>query len=308
MLDVRGPLRPLLRLLAAGGGLALLANALPDAPGGDPAARHRIVIDRARLAAAERGLIGTIGRAPDPTERAALLAAEVDDEILYREALRLGLADGDVVVQHRIAGNLAFVEDGPPPQPGASNALAGDMLQQDLVVRRRLIERMRAHLEREVLADEPDDATLAAALHANATRFALPARVRLALAPVPEGAPADGAARAAATGEVDPIAVRELPPQSERDLARLHGAALARAAFATTPGSWSAPVAAAAGRYRILVREHEPARLPPLDAVRNQVRELVRRERADAAVRRKLDEMRSGYAVSLVAGPAERPG
>lgn len=309
MLDVRRPHRPLLRLLAAGGALALLVHALADDRDADGDASRRIVIDASRIAEAERGIVATTGRAPDAAERAALLLAELDDEILYREARRLGLDDGDTVVQHRIAGNLAFVEDGPPPgSDGTTTTLAGDMLQHDVVVRRRLIERMRAQLEREALADEPGDAELATALASNAARFSLPARVRLALLSVPTDGTGDHAADATRAPEVDRAAVQELPAQSERDLARLYGAAFARAAFEAPPGGWTDPVAAIGGRYRILVREREPARLPPLDEVRNQVRELVRRERAAAAVRRKLDAMRAGYAVSLVASPTESPG
>jgi parvulin-like peptidyl-prolyl isomerase len=301
VLDVR-PRRYVTRLLVAGGTLALLVHARTSTSGGnDP---HAIVIDAARIAEAERTYVATTGRAPDADERAALLDAEVDDEILYREALAHGLAEGDSVVQHRIAGNLAFVEDGPPPGFERDD-LAGDMLRQDVVVRRRLVERMRARLEQGALADEPSDAELTQALAANATGFALPARVRLTIAPVADGA-ADTAETASASRDAG--VMRELPLQSERDLARSHGATFAHAAFAATPGTWTPPIAATSGSYRILVRTHEPPQPPPLDDVRNQLRELVRRERAAAALRRELDELRRGYGVSFAATAAERQG
>jgi hypothetical protein len=255
----------------------------------------------------ERAYVATTGRAPDAHERAALLDAEIDDEILYREALALGLADGDSVVQHRIAGNLAFVEDGPPPGL-EEDRLAGDMLRQDVVVRRRLVERMRARLEQAAIADEPSDAELVQALAANAARFALPTRVRLAIAPVAYGAAGASAIPSAAGAAPDAAVVRELPLQSERDLARSHGATFARTAVAAAPGAWTGPVAATSGSYRILVRTHEAERLPPLDDVRNQVRELIRRERAAAALRRELDGLRRGYAVSFATAAAERQG
>ncbi|MBY0279717.1 peptidyl-prolyl cis-trans isomerase, partial [Candidatus Binatia bacterium] len=138
--------------------------------------------------------------------------------------------------------------------------------------------------------------------------FSLPARAQLALLAVPAEGTQDRALDAAGAPVTAAAAVQELPAQSERDLARLYGAAFARAVFAAEPGRWTAPVAATGGRYRILVRAQEPARLPPLDEVRNQVRELVRRERAATAVRRSLDEMRAGYVVSPVAAPADSPG
>lgn len=286
-------------LLLAGGAIALLARALPGQhPTRDDAA-HVIVLDPVRLREAERAWVATTGRPPDAAERAALADAEVDDEILYREARAHGLDDGDVVVQHRIAGNLAFVEDGPPPGAGGG-ALARDMLREDVVVRRRLVDRMRARLEREALASEPTAAELEQALAANAARFALPARVRIAVAAD------DGATDPSVTP--DPTRVRELPAQSERDLGRAYGASFASTVFRTAPGTWSGPLATTTGRIRMMVHEHEPARLPALADVRNQVRDFVRRERAAAAVRHALDELRRGYAVSSSGDSADRPG
>ena len=270
-------------------------------------ASHVIVLDAARLREAERAYVATTGRPADAAERAALADAEVDDEILSREALAHGLDDGDTVVQHRIAGNLAFVEDGPPPgvepdgRPSRDDRLSEDMLREDVVVRRRLVDRMRARLEHDALASEPTEAELEQALAANAARFALPARARIAVA--------DASGDVSGTdGAPDDRNVRELPAQSERDLARAYGASFAEAVFRATPGTWSAPLATSAGRVRVLVREHEPARTPPLADVRNQVRDVVRRERAAAAVRRALDELRRGYAVSSSGDSADRPG
>jgi hypothetical protein len=284
------------RLLLAGGVLALLAEVLPLASAPDDAGRT-IVVDPERVAGAERAWVAVTGRAPAADERAALVAAEIDEEILYREALALGIDDGDAVVQQRIAGSLAFVEDEPPLAIGP-DALATDLLRQDVVVRRRLVERMRARLERAALDAEPSESELAAALERDAERFRLPARVRIALAPA---LPADDAPT--------PSGVRELPAQSERDLARVHGAAFAREVFRVPAGAWSAPLAATSGRWRVLVREHEPPRLPPIADVRNQLRDLVRRERAAAAVRSALDELRRGYHVSVAPSAApERRG
>lgn len=299
-----------MQLLLAGGAMALLAPALHGGTLTGSArddASHVIVLDAARLREAERAYVATTGRPADAAERAALADAEVDDEILYREALAHGLDDGDTVVQHRIAGNLAFVEDGPPPgvepdgRPSRDDRLSEDMLREDVVVRRRLVDRMRARLEHDALASEPTEAELEQALAANAARFALPARVRIAVAN------ASGDASGTDTAP-DPRNARELSAQSERDLARAYGPSFAEAVFRTAPGTWSGPLATSSGRVRVLVREHEPARTPPLADVRNQVRDVVRRERAAAAARRALDELRRGYAVSSAGDSADRPG
>lgn len=295
-MTVRLHRRPVFRLLVAGAALVALAESPALRAARSDAAPRTIVIDAARRDGARRAFVAASGRAPSAAEEELLVAAEVDDEILYREALARGLAHGDSVVQHRLAGNLAFVEDGPPPglagaAPG--DAVARDMLQQDVVVRRRLVDRMRARLEEPALAAEPSDAELGAALAAQPERFALPARARIAVA------------RAAAVPAMGTSGVRELPLQSERDLARSYGAALARAAFTAEPGRWTEPVPATSGPCRVLVHEREPARAPDLAAVRNQVRAVVRRERADRAVRHALDVLRGDYAVSLADAPAD---
>ena len=308
---------PVARLLLAGGALALLVEttSLGYAPNG--AAARTIVVDASRVAGAARAWIARTGRAPDAHERAALVAAEIDEEILYREALALGIDRGDAVVQQRIAGNLAFVEDEPPPGT-PPDTLAGDLLRQDVVVRRRLVERMRARLEQAALDGEPSDAELATALDANAERFRLPARVRIAIAPAVTADDTAGVRAAARSDAGDrsttsdaappPGAVRELPAQSERDLARMFGAAFAREVFRTPPGAWTAPLAATSGRWRVILRELEPPRRPRLADVRNQLRDLVRRERAAAAARRALDELRSSYEVSVAPGAPDEHG
>jgi hypothetical protein len=288
VLDVRT--RPIARLLAAGALLVLATHALP-LWSAEPASARAIVIDAARIDAARRAFRAEHGRTPDAGEVDALIAAEIDDEILFREALALGLASDDSVVQHRLSGSLAFVEHGPPDAALASvteaGALADDLVQRDLVVRRRLVDRMRARLEALGATTEPSDAELQAMLDATGDRFALPARVRVAYA-------AAGA----------PELLRELPPSSSRDLERAFGSAFAGAAFATEPGRWSAPVVTPSGSYRVLVRERSAAHVPPLATVRNQVRATLLRARADAAARRALDQLRTGYTVTVAAPDA----
>lgn len=294
---------PIVRLLVGGGALLVAARVLawPDA-GNEP--RPAIELAPARIDGARRAFIGSTGRVPDERELAALVAAEVDDEILYREALARGLDRDDAVVQRRLLGNLAFVDgcaDDATTDSDSDSAhdgeLTRDMLARDVVVHRRLSARMRALLEAEALRDEPDDAELADALARHAERFALPPRVRVTHVALRDG---EDASTAAALPRAT-----ELPLQSERDLARQLGAAFARAAFTAPVGEWSGPVASPSGQHLIRIEQREPARTPALATVRNQVRELLRRERADAAVREALAALRATYAVSMTPAPGD---
>jgi len=124
---------------------ATFAPFLPLATEQDPAPLQ-IEIDAARLDMLEQGFVTQMGRAPDPDESVRLLAAEVDEEILYREALARGLLERDGGVQTRLIQKMLFLDGA----AGIENA--GELLrrakqlgldQDDIVVRRILVQKMR---------------------------------------------------------------------------------------------------------------------------------------------------------------------
>jgi len=306
--------RPVFELLLGGAALVAVAQVAGSSVTTPEPPSRTIQISGARIDGARRAFLASTGRDPDDTEVAALVDAEVVDEILFREALARGLDREDAVVQRRLTGNLAFVDgcDDPTgaPRTHDEHELSLDMLARDVVVHRRLSARMRALLEEAALRDEPDDATLEAALARHAERFALPARVTVTQVLLrDDGAPESVVTRADAAlatlrlgGTLDVAAASasapNLPPlQSERDLTRQLGPAFAAAALAATPGEWTGPVRSPLGLHLLRVEQHEPAQAPTLATVRNQVRELVRRERADAALREALASLRARYVV-----------
>ena len=63
---------------------------------------HRAMIDALRA-----GWIARTGTAPDDEVLAALIEAEIDDEILLREARKRGFESGDPVVRARLARSSA---------------------------------------------------------------------------------------------------------------------------------------------------------------------------------------------------------
>src|SRR5262245_46124584 len=94
------------------------------------------VIERLRA-----GYERQFGQAPDATELSGLVTAHVREEILYREALALGLEQDDTIVRRRLAQKMEFLSDD----------LTG--------------------------AAQPDDAALRAYFATNAERYAKPASV-----------------------------------------------------------------------------------------------------------------------------------
>jgi hypothetical protein len=225
-------------------------------------------------------------------EAAAARAGTGDDEALFEQAVALGLDETDPVVYRRLVANLRFLE----PATHASDATlareahALGMHRTDPVARRRLVNVMRLRLEADARTTEPSEDELGAHLAAHADRWREPARVRLdhvffsearrGDAAGPDAARALAALRADADDPSGGQLVGDAFPEdvttglrSERELARILGPAIARAAFDLAVDAWSAPVLSVYGAHLLRVRERAPAILPPLDAVRASVRE-----------------------------------
>jgi len=110
LLRMRGLLRdPLVHFLALG--VVLFAVHAWRSEGTPPVdSRIEVSADRvAALAEAVRILNG--GRQPTREELAPLVEPLIREEILYREALRLGLAEGDALVRERLVDKMRFLTE-----------------------------------------------------------------------------------------------------------------------------------------------------------------------------------------------------
>jgi hypothetical protein len=260
----------------------------------------------ALLFAAERGLA--------PSAPAAGRAASLsDEELLEREARRLGLDRDDAGIRRRLVRNLRFLDEemGGNEQADYEEALALGLDGSDLVVRRRLVQRLELQALAWARASEPSDAELAALLAREPERFALPARVRLAQvfsSRDRHGAGLDAADRALgrrlaglpperAAGLGDPFLLgAQLPPRTHDELAAGFGEDFARAVAGLEPGRWSGPIASSYGLHRVFVQEQMAGRPARLDEVRSALREAVFAERARAVLSEWLRELRAGAA------------
>ena len=87
---------PLLHFVSLGA-LVYVAQAVTQAPPADPQTAFEIELEASVLAELDRRFSETMGRGPSPEERDRMIAAEVEEEILFREAVARGLlerADG----------------------------------------------------------------------------------------------------------------------------------------------------------------------------------------------------------------------
>jgi len=272
--------RALVRFAALGALLFAASRGL--APTSSPA-EEEVVLPAAEGEALRRAFVSERARAPEPSELAALAQARIDDEVLFREALRLGLDRSDPVVQRRLAENARFLEvDGDARGSGAE---APGMRLQDPVVHRRLVNVMRLRLASASRADGPSAGELARLQVQREDALRTPPRVRISqvyLGPAPA---------LALPGS--------LPALSEPMLARSFGPQFARTVFALPPGEWVGPVRSIHGLHQVRVEAREEGEAPPPERVAGQLRDAWQAARDARALQEALAELRRRHPVRV---------
>jgi len=276
------------------------------------------------------------GRLPNEEEWRALRREALDEEILYREALTRGYHQDDALVARRLIRNMRFLDEeeadraGDPPSQEASNArdaelyreaLALKMHESDLVVRRRLVQRMKLGVYAGARTPEPGEEELVAYLERHAEDFREPEQVRISqvflsgerrgdtleadaaalLARLRTGA-GKGEGEAPADAELrqlgDPLPLpTAVPMRSEEQLARTFGDRFGRGVMGLPVGSWQGPVPSAYGVHLVWVHERRATRIPGLQELRVGVLDAVQRERGERALRALLASLRERYGV-----------
>lgn len=305
-------LRPLLHFLWIGAALFAVERWwIAAGPGPEP-----IVVSAARVEELRGAFAARAGRPPAPVELEGLLRAEVDDELLYREALRRGFDRDDPVVQRRLIRNMRFAGADPEREPASLLAEARElgMHESDPVVRRRLVQRMRLLIEARALEPAPSEDELRSHYEASRSDYVEPARVRLVQVffdGTPEGE-AERALEALRREGGDAGAHRavgepflhgaEQPMQSQRDLALRFGEGFAARVFELPAGTWSGPVASSYGEHLVWIRERTSGRQRAFEAVRTDLSHDVLAERRRRALAAALAELREGVQVVVAGG------
>ena len=171
------------------------------------------------------------GGEPSEEEIAAMVDAEVADELLYREALALGFDRDDPVIFNRLVMNMRFAGAGEDRDAGELYREARElgMHLTDIVVRRRLIQRIRLLIESAAEHPEPSSEELRAYFDARSDELIRPARVRFVHRYFSREHEQDARGALASLGGAGPEAGSDLadaflhppaqPPQSSRERA-----------------------------------------------------------------------------------------
>jgi peptidyl-prolyl cis-trans isomerase C len=221
-------------------------------------------------------------RQPTPTEFQAMVEDKVREEVLYREALAMGLDKDDTIVKRRMAQKMQF--------------LAEDV----------------------AAAHEPSTAELKAWFEKNSGKFALPSRYsfrHLYFSPDKRGknAQEDAAkalAKIAGQPEDSKLAASSgdsfmfqdyYGDRTPEAIAKEFGPQFAVALEKLKPGSWQGPIESGYGWHLVYVDTVIPGRIPAFEEMEPDVKTAWLGEQRQQAWQKAYKEMRAKYTVLLPA-------
>ena len=277
---------PLLHFLLLGVALFGVYGYMHRGRGGFESSRQ-ITLSLDELQQMDTYFVSQWHRQPTPAEFQAMVEDKVREEVLYREALAMGLDKDDTIVKRRMAQKMQF--------------LAEDV----------------------AAAHEPSTAELKAWFEKNRNQFALPSRYsfrHLYFSPDKRGKNAQQDAAKALTkisGQPEDSAVAAsladqfmfqdyYGDQATGAIAKEFGPQFAVAIEKLKPGSWQGPIESGYGWHLVFVGTVIPGRIPAFEEMEPDVKTAWLGEQKRQAWQKAYQEMRAKYAVLLPA-PSERP-
>jgi hypothetical protein len=276
---------PLLHFLLLGLLLFAAHAYLQNGRGGvEPSRQIALTLDDLRLM--ETYFESQWHRQPTPAEFQALVEDKIREEVLYREALAMGLDKDDTIVERRMAQKMQF--------------LAEDV----------------------ATAHEPTTTELKTWFEKNSDKFALPSRIsfrHLYFSPDRRGkiAKQDAAkalAKIAGQPEDSKLAASQADPFMFQDyygdrapsaVAKEFGPAFAVALEKVKPGSWQGPIESGYGWHLVFIDSVVSGRVPSFEEIEPDVKTAWLGEQKASAWQKAYSEMRARYTV-LLPGPADK--
>jgi len=277
---------PLAHFLILGAAVFLIYGLISD--DADDAESNRIEIDEGIIRRLDDSWAKQWNRSPTPAELNGLIDNYIREEVLFREAIAMGLDQDDTIIRRRLAQKLEF--------------LSADLAMQA----------------------EPTDDQLQAFLAENSERFVEPAlisfrHVYFNLDKRGQAAKEDANAlrvtlQAEGIGDSAVFGDRfmldsEYRLVSESEVARLFGREFAAEIFTLEADVWMGPVESGLGLHLVRISERTSARLPEFGDIREKVRNeylFDQREKFDIAV---YEGLKSRYEIVIdrPAGSAALP-
>ncbi len=285
-------------------------------------AKPRIEVPAHRLELMLQDFYEDTGRRPTAVEWDAMVEMQIDDEVLFQYALALGMHENSAA-RARLAQIADFVEANPhetSEEGKAEAAMELGLHEGDLVVRRILADSAKRLIRGVVLLQEPTAELVAQFYAANAQHYTRPARIELSQVAINGFKWPDPQARARqllARIRGEGLGLEQALPLADESPAPVHlqlqtvqgiesqlGKDFASAAMALAPGTWSEPMPSHFGWHLVWVHELEPASVPPLEVVKEQVAQAVLDKLADDWLKLRLRELRAEYEVVVPGRPS----
>lgn len=266
---------PLVHFLLIGAGFFLFWHFLGNriAPQTD-----RIIITPGHVERLAEQWTRTHLRPPSAQELAGLVEQEIDEEILFREAIAMGLDRDDLVIRRRLAVKMDFLTDDVAAMTTPTDEQLQTFLSQhpDKFNVEPLTTFTQVYINRSQRGEKAS---------AEAERL-------LTLLQSKPNADSNSLG--------DPLPLpNEYEAETEADVGRLFGREFPRKLAALPVGRWSGPVESGYGLHLVLVRKRSAGRLPPLNELRDAALSewrAAQRQELNANLHR---ERRARYAVTV---------
>ena len=217
------------------------------------------------------------GRPPAQNEKDGLLDQFIRQEILYREAIALGLDQNDAVIRRRLAQKMEYLFDDLSPVP------------------------------------EPGDEELQTYIDSNSARFVQARVLSFIHVYINTDTGIDSARTRAASilttlksGEALPEDVGDrllLPMQyaqvTEREVRSALGESFARDLFALPADQWMGPVASGYGIHLVMVNGIAAETMPPFEAIREEAEREWRYEKEETLQDTFMKALREKYQITI---------
>ncbi|HEY6241357.1 MAG TPA: peptidylprolyl isomerase [Burkholderiales bacterium] len=223
-------------------------------------------------------------RPPTPEELARLVESKIQEEVLYREGLAMGLDRDDTIVKRRMAQKMRFLAE---DVAGASPPTTAEL---------------KAWYEK-----HPDTFAQPARLSFRHVYFSPDRRGGRAHADAVQaltrlgGQPEDSKVAASLA---DPFMLQDYyADRTPEQLAKEFGPAFAQAVSGLAPGSWQGPVESGYGWHLVFVHSVIPGRVPAFEEIEPDVKTAWLTDQKQQGWQKSYDAMRAKYTVFLPAPP-----
>lgn len=265
---------PLLHFILLGTGLFVLFNVVDQASSRPP---RQIVITAAKIEHLAATFARTWQRPPDDAELDGLIQDHIREEVLYRQALELGLDRDDTIIRRRLRQKMEFIAADVAAQRQPTDAELRTFME-DHAADYRLDDRFTfRHIYLDPDEGKEDAAGAAARLLAGLN---------------------SGTTNPDLSGDTFllPLAFRDT---ARKDIASAFGEEFAATLSDAPVGRWHGPLTSAYGVHLVFIEEHKAGSMPSLDDVRDAVRRDWERLQRVEANEEFVQTLLQDYAVQI---------